>query len=555
MSVDWDVGAIGSGINGTTDTPTGGGGGGGAERTGDEGGVGGVLFVLEAYSPVSLSQTLSPASSPSVFATASPRLPIVSYEHDNVGIGISSNIFFDHSEPLGLAPSVAIGILLLLLIIFCVIGNLFVITAILIERDLRCRPQYYLVFSLAVADLMVGLIVTPLGALSTLRQSWELGVTLCDFWISVDVLVCTSSILHLVAIALDRYWSVTNISYSNNRTPRRIFSMLMVIWVLSLLISLAPQFGLKDENFVTRVREQQVCLISQDIAYQVFSTSTAFYIPLFAIMLIYYKIMRAAKKRFRRERDRRTVNRTVAETVPPKASKMLIAQQHSPLNCHSQPNGSTSNNNNYSNSHSNNMLGAKLKVKLKLENARQHQRLSNANSENDEEDKSQLHLIASETPNCCKDGEMVAETAFTDGSSIDSDRKRKARSASHQLLAFPRPAQKCAVKKKRGPRETVEMGRERKAWRTLAIITGSFIACWMPFFVLSLYRPICINMTHKDKCESIPPLMEQIFNWLGYLNSALNPIIYTIFSLDFRLAFERILRRIFCRIGEMFIYK
>nr|CAD2156913.1 unnamed protein product [Meloidogyne enterolobii] len=37
--------------------------------------------------------------------------------------------------------------------------------------------------------------------------------------------------------------------------------------------------------------------------------------------------------------------------------------------------------------------------------------------------------------------------------------------------------------------------------------------------------------------------MEQIFNWLGYLNSALNPIIYTIFSLDFRMAFKRILKK------------
>lgn len=46
--------------------------------------------------------------------------------------------------------------------------------------------------------------VTPLMAWFTLKQVWELGVTLCDFWISVDVLVCTSSILHLVAIALDR---------------------------------------------------------------------------------------------------------------------------------------------------------------------------------------------------------------------------------------------------------------------------------------------------------------------------------------------------------------
>lgn len=46
---------------------------------------------------------------------------------------------------------------------------------------------------------------------------------------------------------------------------------------------------------------------------QVFSTATAFYIPLCAIILIYYKIMRAAKKRFRRERDRRTINRNVDE--------------------------------------------------------------------------------------------------------------------------------------------------------------------------------------------------------------------------------------------------
>lgn len=106
--------------------------------------------------------------------------------------------------PLGFWPSIVIGSLLLLLILCCVVGNFFVILAILVERDLRSRPQYYLIFSLAIADLLVGLIVTPLGAWATIRRAWHLGVTLCDFWISVDVLVCTSSILHLVAIALDR---------------------------------------------------------------------------------------------------------------------------------------------------------------------------------------------------------------------------------------------------------------------------------------------------------------------------------------------------------------
>ena len=43
--------------------------------------------------------------------------------------------------------------------------------------------------------------------------------------------------------------------------------------------------------------------------FQVFSTATAFYIPLFVIIFIYYKIMRAAKLRFKRERDRKTIKR------------------------------------------------------------------------------------------------------------------------------------------------------------------------------------------------------------------------------------------------------
>lgn len=45
--------------------------------------------------------------------------------------------------------------------------------------------------------------------------------------------------------------------------------MLMVIWVVSLLISLAPIFGWKDAEFVNRVNQQHVCLISQQISYQV----------------------------------------------------------------------------------------------------------------------------------------------------------------------------------------------------------------------------------------------------------------------------------------------
>ncbi|KAH7731538.1 Protein SER-4 [Aphelenchoides avenae] len=410
--------------------------------------------------------------------------------------------------PLGFWPSIVIGSLLLLLILCCVVGNFFVILAILVERDLRSRPQYYLIFSLAIADLLVGLIVTPLGAWATIRRAWHLGVTLCDFWISVDVLVCTSSILHLVAIALDRYWSITDIYYVQNRTPRRIFFMLMSIWVLSLLISLAPIFGWKDAQFVTRVQEQHVCLISQQISYQVFSTATAFYIPLSAIIIVYYKIMRAARNRFRRDRDRRTVHRAVLDQNGKGTPK---TQRYSPP----MPAGIAA---------AEAMDGSCKTINLRTENG--HPRViklkyeeHNGNGNSDDE-YTPIH-----TPAPGK----TTETELNDSIRSQSEKANGGGKRSSVRISVG--------KRKKRVKESIENRRERKAWRTLAIITGTFVACWTPFFLISLYRPIC-------NCR-IPPVLESVTTWLGYLNSALNPVIYTIFSQDFRAAFGRILKRMF----------
>jgi len=38
-----------------------------------------------------------------------------------------------------------------------------------------------------------------------------------------------------------------------------------------------------------------------------------------------------------------------------------------------------------------------------------------------------------------------------------------------------------------------------------------------------------------------PAMLFAVFFWLGYCNSALNPIIYTIFNRDFRRAFHKML--------------
>lgn len=83
-------------------------------------------------------------------------------------------------------------------------------------------------------------------------------------------------------------------------------------------------------------------------------------------------------------------------------------------------------------------------------------------------------------------------------------------------------------------KETLEAKRERKAAKTLAIITGAFVVCWLPFFIMALLLPLCETCYISDWISSV-------FLWLGYFNSTLNPVIYTIFSPEFRQAFKRIL--------------
>jgi len=80
------------------------------------------------------------------------------------------------------------------------------------------------------------------------------------------------------------------------------------------------------------------------------------------------------------------------------------------------------------------------------------------------------------------------------------------------LASIANPHQKLAKR-----RQLLEAKRERKAAQTLAIITGAFVICWLPFFVMALTMSLC-----KD-CE-IHPAVASLFLWLGYFNSTLNPV-------------------------------
>jgi len=171
-----------------------------------------------------------------------------------------------------------------IIVVGTVVGNILVCTAVAIVRKLR-TPSNLLIVSLAVSDLLVAVMVMPFATMYEVMGRWALGKAVCDMWTSLDVLLCTASILNLCAISVDRYFVITRpFQYAMKRTPVRMAAMIVAVWVLSALISIPPLFISKSEH-----RAGQ-CMISQKIGYQLYATVGAFYLPLSVMIVIYTRI-------------------------------------------------------------------------------------------------------------------------------------------------------------------------------------------------------------------------------------------------------------------------
>nr|QRN45453.1 tyramine receptor tyr1A [Carausius morosus] len=399
---------------------------------------------------------------------------------------------------------------LVLVILLTVVGNVLVILSVFTYKPLRIVQNFFIV-SLAVADLTVAILVMPLNVANSIVGRWVFGIHVCKMWLTCDVLCCTASILNLCAIALDRYWAITDpINYAQKRTLKRVLLMIMGVWLLSGIISSPPLAGWNDwkDQF-----HNTPCQLTTQQGYVIYSSLGSFYIPLFIMTIVYVEIFIATKRRLReRARASKLNTSSLGRSAPAKGG---VKQDQDSVS-------SETNHNEHPH------VDAIKEKKKKKGQRRKKDKCQQAVGNDDTEGKDK-----------CLRPILVTEDSLTDHNeapnSVSTPTMATVQSEHHTVVEVPVrravPASQFIEEKQR-----ISLSKERRAARTLGIIMGVFVVCWLPFFLMYVIIPFC----PKRKCCPSDKLTNFI-TWLGYINSTLNPIIYTIFNLDFRRAFKQLL--------------
>ncbi|KAM5227028.1 D(2) dopamine receptor isoform 2-T5 [Hipposideros larvatus] len=375
------------------------------------------------------------------------------------------------------------AMLLTLLIFVIVFGNVLVCMAVSREKALQTTTNY-LIVSLAVADLLVATLVMPWVLYLEVVGEWKFSRIHCDIFVTLDVMMCTASILNLCAISIDRYTAVAMPMLYNTRysSKRRVTVMIAIVWVLSFTISCPLLFGLNNP-------EQSECIIANP-AFVVYSSVVSFYAPFIVTLLVYIKIYMVLRRRRKRVNTKRSSRAFRANLKAPLKEAARRAQE---LEMEMLSSTSPPERTRYSPippSHH----------QLTLPDPSHHG----------------LHSTPDSPAKPEKNGHSKDHPKIAKIFEIQSMPNGKTRTSLKTLS-----------------RRKLSQQKEKKATQMLAIVLGVFIICWLPFFITHILNIHC-------DCN-IPPVLYSAFTWLGYVNSAVNPIIYTTFNIEFRKAFMKIL--------------
>ena len=301
-----------------------------------------------------------------------------------------------------------------------VAGNSLVIFAVARHPKLRRNVSNSLIASLAVADLLLGVAVLPLAMIYELLGYWAFSKLLCRLWLSVDVWICTASILHLCAISMDRFVAISYpLRYPNIMTHCRGRLICFLMWVVAFLIGLPSIVGWGKEVVEGNATVLPECspVGGSSSGYIIYSAMGSFFIPSAIMVGFYVKIFLTARRYL-----------------------------------HSHRNG-----------------------QMRGENLRIHRGSTlPANRRAGPKQHRRTNSLLPFRPSLDK-GPSLAESSFVEQkSSVAVSQSCESDNSTNEEIRDELLTRSVT---------NTSISRETRAAKTLAIIVGCFIACWTPFFV------------------------------------------------------------------------
>ncbi|TRY98780.1 hypothetical protein DNTS_014436 [Danionella cerebrum] len=206
-------------------------------------------------------------------------------------------------DPLGghaLWQVILISVFTGLLSLITIIGNILVMVSFKVNRQLKTVNNYFLL-SLAVADLIIGVISMNLYTAYIIMGQWAMGNWACDLWLAIDYVASNASVMNLLVISFDRYFSITRpLTYRAKRTTKRAAVMIGMAWLVSLILW-APAILFWQYFVGERTVPQDKCYI-QFLSEPIITFCTAmaaFYLPVTIMSILYWRIYKETENRSR----------------------------------------------------------------------------------------------------------------------------------------------------------------------------------------------------------------------------------------------------------------
>ncbi|KAL6106931.1 chrm2 [Pungitius sinensis] len=411
------------------------------------------------------------------------------------------------------SPYSAVEIVLIVLVagtvsLITVIGNILVMLSIKVNRNLQTVNNYFL-FSLACADLIIGICSMNLYTVYIVIGYWPLGAVVCDLWLAVDYVVSNASVMNLLIISFDRYFCVTKpLSYPARRSTKMAGLMIAAAWVMSFILW-APAILFWQFIMGGRTVPPGECYIQffSNPAVTFGTAIAAFYLPVAIMIYLYWRISKASRSRMR------------------KSSRKISGTSLGEGPSHSQDEACE-----------NNCITTR-EAQVEAKDQREKEMLQKPNGSGpcheertDQVDSTEERNHApttkdTEAPGSPGKGSDCGETTNqTPSSEKSADRQSL---PARTLLKMTK--QNAVAKWKRKGISS----REKKVTRTIMAILVAFVATWTPYNVMVLINTFC------SIC--IPNSLWTIGYWLCYINSTINPACYALCNATFKNTFKHLL--------------